>query len=85
MPWTKKNFPGAMKNLSAGVRSKAIEIGNAMLEGPEYQTESGRFQTDRDVIIAEAIIRARDWAAENGKRVYRNRKLRPGGTKRILT
>jgi uncharacterized protein YdaT len=77
MPWTKKNFPGAMKNLSAGVRSKAIEIGNTMLEEREF--------SDKDFVIAAAIVRARDWAAENGKRMYRNRKFRQGGTKKILT
>jgi len=32
MPWTKKNYPNAMKNLSSKVRNKAIDIANAILK-----------------------------------------------------
>ena len=32
MPWSKKNYPNAMKNLSDKVRNKAIEIANAILK-----------------------------------------------------
>lgn len=49
-----------MKNLPAAVRNKAIEIGNAILE--EGDTEEG-------IAIATAISRAKDWAAEKGKKV----------------
>lgn len=31
MPWTKTNYPVSMKNLSVKVRTKAIQIANAML------------------------------------------------------
>lgn len=32
MPWSKKNYPNAMKNLSDKVRNKAIQIANAILK-----------------------------------------------------
>ena len=32
MPWTKTNYPVSMKNLPVKVRTKAIEIANAMLK-----------------------------------------------------
>lgn len=32
MPWTKKAYPDAMKNMENKTREKAIEIGNALLE-----------------------------------------------------
>jgi uncharacterized protein YdaT len=32
MPWTKNNYPDAMKNLPAQVREKSIEIANALLD-----------------------------------------------------
>ena len=32
MPWTKTNYPVSMKNLSVKVRTKAIQIANAMLK-----------------------------------------------------
>jgi uncharacterized protein YdaT len=32
MPWTKSDYPNAMKNLDKDVREKAIEIANALLE-----------------------------------------------------
>ena len=57
MPWTKSKYPDSMKNLPAIVRNKAIEIGNALLE--ENRMEEG-------IIIATAISRAKDWAANRG-------------------
>ncbi len=48
-----------MKNLPQEVRSKAIEIGNALVE--ERKMEEG-------IAIATAISRAKDWAANRGKR-----------------
>lgn len=60
MPWTKKDYPNSMKNLPEDVRNKAIEIGNALIE--EEKMEEG-------IAIATAISRAKDWAAEHGKKI----------------
>ncbi len=60
MPWTKANYPASMKHLPSEVRHKAIEIGNALLE--ERKMEEG-------IAIATAISRAKDWAAEHGKKI----------------
>ena len=46
-----------MKNLPVKVRAKAVEIANALLE--EEKMEEG-------IVIATAISRAKDWAAERG-------------------
>ncbi|RNL90718.1 DUF2188 domain-containing protein [Sinomicrobium pectinilyticum] len=59
MPWTKTDYPNSMKNLPAAVRNKAIEIANALLE--DRKMEEG-------IAIATAISRAKDWAAEHGKK-----------------
>lgn len=32
MPWSKSDYPDAMKNLSSSTREKAIEIANALLK-----------------------------------------------------
>jgi uncharacterized protein YdaT len=58
MPWTKKDYPDAMKNLPAEVREKSIEIANALLD--ERDMNEG-------LAIATAISRAKDWAANRGK------------------
>jgi uncharacterized protein YdaT len=47
-----------MKNLPAPVRSKAVEIANALLEERNM---------DEGIAIATAISRAKDWAANRGK------------------
>lgn len=60
MPWTKKNYPVSMKNLPEEVRDKVIEIANALLR--ERHMEEG-------IAIATAISRAKDWAAEHGKKI----------------
>jgi uncharacterized protein YdaT len=57
MPWTSKDYPNSMKNLPAPVRKKAIEIGNALLEEDTMM---------EGVVIATAISRAKDWAANRG-------------------
>ncbi|MBI2270401.1 MAG: DUF2188 domain-containing protein [Bacteroidetes bacterium] len=67
MPWTKTNYPNSMKNLPEEVRNKAIEIGNALLE--EGKMEEG-------IAIATAISRAKDWAAEHGKKFENPEKSR---------
>jgi uncharacterized protein YdaT len=58
MPWTKADYPDAMKNLPAEVREKSIEIANALLEEKRM---------DEGIAIATAISRAKDWAANRGK------------------
>ena len=52
MPWTNGNYPVSMKNLDSDVRTKAVEIANALLhEG----YEEGR-------AIAIATATAKKWA-----------------------
>lgn len=58
MPWNKKNYPDSMKNLPDAVRGKAIEIANALLDE----------DMDEGIAIATAISRAKDWAANRGKK-----------------
>ena len=58
MPWTKADYPNAMKNLSQTVRNKAIEIANALFE--KGNMEEGR-------IIAVAITNAKKWANKHGQ------------------
>jgi uncharacterized protein YdaT len=67
MPWTKTDYPNSMKNLLAAVRNKAIEIANALLEERHM---------DEGIAIATAISRAKDWAAEHGKKTDNPEKLR---------
>jgi hypothetical protein len=52
MPWTLDRYPPAMRRLTPEIRSKAIEIANAMLE-------EGR---DEGQAIRMAIAAARKWA-----------------------
>ena len=58
MPWTKNNYPVAMKNLPKEVRDKAVEIANALLI--EKNMEEG-------IAIATGISHAKEWAANRGK------------------
>ncbi|PJJ07547.1 hypothetical protein CLU83_0721 [Flavobacterium sp. 1] len=51
MPWTKKDYPPAMKNLPVKVRNKAVEIANAILE-------EGKM--DEGGVIAISISKAKD-------------------------
>lgn len=60
MPWSEKNYPAAMKNLTEEVRGKAIEIANALLEEKDY---------DEGKAIPIAIARAEEWAKNRGKPV----------------
>ena len=73
MPWTKKDYPVAMKNLPAAVREKAIEIANALLEEKRM---------DEGISIATAISRAKDWAANRGKRTSSKESNRPTDVKK---
>lgn len=58
MPWTKKDYPPAMKNLSVKVRNKAIEISNAILEDGKL---------DEGASIAIGISKAKDVIADRNK------------------
>jgi uncharacterized protein YdaT len=66
MPWSDERFPVSMKNLRPGVRRKAIQIANALLEAgrPEGQA------------IRIGIWSARRWAAGHSAR--RSAARRPG-------
>lgn len=57
MPWTEKNYPTLMKFLPSVVRTKAIEIGNALMK--ENSMPEG-------MLIGTAISCAKDWAASLG-------------------
>ena len=59
MPWTKSDYPQSMKNLSAPVRKKAVEIANALLE-------DGR---EEGSAIAIATAKAEEWAKNRGKKI----------------
>ena len=60
MPYTKNDYPASMKHLDTPIRRKAIEIVNTLLED-EHMEES--------IAIPTAISRAKDWAANHGKKV----------------
>ena len=53
MPWTLLRYPPAMETLPEGVREKAMEIANALLEGG---MDEGR-------TIRIAIAKAKQWTA----------------------
>jgi uncharacterized protein YdaT len=57
MPWTKIDFPNAMKNLPNVVREKAIQIANAILL---------KSKMNKGAIIATAISNAKRWAENRG-------------------
>lgn len=59
MPWTKKDYPPAMKNLPVKVRNKAVEIANAILE-------EGKI--DEGGVIAISISKAKDVATGSTKK-----------------
>ena len=52
MPWDESYYPAAMRRLDPVVRSKAIEIANALLEEGH----------DEGFAIRVAIARAKEWA-----------------------
>lgn len=58
MSYTKKDYPASMKNLTPEIRSKAIDILNALID--EEKMETG-------YAIPTAISRAKDWAANRNK------------------
>lgn len=59
MPWTYKEYPPAMKNLSVKVRHKAIEIANAILEDGKL---------DEGAAIATGISKAKEVVADGTKK-----------------
>jgi uncharacterized protein YdaT len=70
MPWTAKDYPQSMKNLTAPVREKAVEIANALLE---EGYEEGR-------AIAIATAKAEEWAENRGKEVKKSAANQADGT-----
>jgi uncharacterized protein YdaT len=56
MPWDETYYPRSMQNLPPEVRSKAVEIANALLE-EGY---------DDGTAIRIAIAKAKEWAARSG-------------------
>ena len=56
MPWSELDYPRSMANLSPLVRSKAIEIANALLAGGYAE----------GMAIRIAIAKAKEWAERNG-------------------
>ena len=62
MPWDQIHYPAAMKNLTPAVRSKAVEIANALLaEG-----------CDEGKAIRIALAMAGKWAQRCGGRELEN-------------
>ncbi|HRI61379.1 MAG TPA: hypothetical protein PK228_16680 [Saprospiraceae bacterium] len=61
MPLTKDNYPNSLKNMTARVRNKAIEIANALLE-------EGRLE---DSAIPIATSKAEEWAASRNIQVFK--------------
>ncbi|QJD88157.1 DUF2188 domain-containing protein [Cohnella herbarum] len=59
MPWDKDNYPDSLKNFTAPVRGKAVEIANALLE---EGYEEGR-------AIAIATSQAKEWADNRNKQI----------------
>jgi uncharacterized protein YdaT len=56
MPWDETYYPPSMRNLPPAVRSKAIEIANALLE-EGYDDGSA---------IRIAMAKAKEWAERSG-------------------
>ncbi len=59
MPWTKKDYPDAMKNLEEEIRNKAIEIANRL-------SKDG-YDDDRAIPIA--ISQAEQWYENQGGKI----------------
>lgn len=56
MPWNESYYPASMKNLPPAVRTKAIEIANALLEEGMGEGKAIRI----------AIAKAKEWAEHHG-------------------
>lgn len=57
MPWNEQHYPASMKHLSPIVRTKAIEIANALLEEG----------MDEGKAIRIAIAKSKEWAIHHAK------------------
>ncbi len=68
MPWSEFHYPPAMHNLEPRVRSKAIEIANALL----------REGHDEGFAIRVAIARAHEWAQHHAAQPPRARPFLTG-------
>jgi uncharacterized protein YdaT len=60
MPWTETDYPDTFKNMTAEVRSKAIEIGNELLK---------QYEEARAIRIATA--QAKEWASNRDLQIWR--------------
>lgn len=61
MPWTVNDYPNTFKNMTTDVRSKAIEIGNELLD---------QYEEPRAIRIATA--QAKEWAGNRGIEIWQN-------------
>lgn len=59
MPWKNGDYPESLKNFTAPIRDKAVEIANALLEDG---MEEGR-------AIAIATAQAKDWGEDHHKQI----------------
>ncbi|KTD87997.1 MULTISPECIES: hypothetical protein [Paenibacillus] len=59
MPWNKDDYPDSLKNFTAPVRNKAIDIANALLEDGY---EEGR-------AISIATAQAKEWGENRDKQI----------------
>jgi uncharacterized protein YdaT len=59
MPWAEGNYPESLKNFTAPVRNKAVEIANALLKDGY---DEGR-------AIAIATAQAKEWAEDHDKQI----------------
>ena len=55
MPWNEDYYPTSMRNLDPAIRTKAIEIANALLEEG----------MDEGMAIRIAIAKAKEWAVRH--------------------
>ena len=61
MPWSREDYPDSLKNFTAKVRYKAVEIANALLE---EGYDEGR-------AIAIATSQAKEWAEKRGLQIHK--------------
>ncbi|MEK5493650.1 DUF2188 domain-containing protein [Paenibacillus sp. FSL R7-0297] len=59
MPWNKGDYPDSLKNFTAPVRNKAVEIANALLEDGYEEGQA----------IAIATAQAKEWGENHDKQI----------------
>jgi len=64
MPWDKEHYPDSLKNFTAPVRTKAVDIANALLEDGYGEGRA----------IAIATAQAKEWAENHHKQVRKKGK-----------